>query len=177
MTKKKPFDNFLKELKKVIKKINQEDLEIFCQEVKKTKQIYTVGAGRSGLVAKNLAMRLIRLRKKTYVVGETINPAVNEGDLVIAISGSGETGSVLSAVKIARVKGAKILSLSAVVDSPLAKLSHNLILIPAQIPQRIGNQYQLRELIGVPERSPVKSLFEVCALIFLEVAVNKINGR
>ena len=155
--------------------IRERDLELFINEIKKAKRIYVVGAGRSGLVAKYLAMRLVRLSKTTFVIGETITPKINANDLLIAISGSGETGDVLSAVKIARVLGARILSLSGTADSPLAKISHLLVLIPAKIPRRLGNQYQLRELIGVPERSPTKSLFELCTLIFLELAVSKIN--
>lgn len=172
-----PFKDIFKELKKVLKKIDQKDFKNFVKEIKKAKRIYVVGAGRSGLIAKYLAMRLVRLRKKTFVIGETITPSVRPNDLLIVISGSGETGDVLSTVKISRVMGARVLGITAVPDSPLAKLSHILILIPAQIPKRLGNYYQLRELIGVPERSPIKSLFEVCALIFLEVGVSKLNGN
>ncbi len=171
------FKGFLKELKKVLAKINLRDVSSFAEEVKKAKKVYLIGAGRSGLVAKNLAMRLVRLKKEAFVIGETITPEVKNGDLLVVISGSGETGEILSTVKICRVKGAKVLGITGVADSPLAKLSHVLIIIPAQIPQRLGNQYQLRELIGVPERSPVKSLFEVCSLIFLEVAVARLNTR
>ncbi|MBL7159403.1 SIS domain-containing protein [Candidatus Microgenomates bacterium] len=171
------FKDFLKELEKVFTKIDKKAFDGFVSEIKKAKRVYVVGAGRSGLVAKNLAMRLVRLGKEVFVIGETVTPVVKSGDLLIAISGSGETGSVLSAVKICRVKGTKILGVTGVVDSPLAKLSHLLIIIPAQIPQRLGSHYQLRELVGVPERSPTKSLFEVCALIFFEVGVSKLSGN
>jgi len=169
------FRNFLQELKKVLNKIEPKSLKIFTEELKQTKRVYVIGAGRSSLIARNLAMRLVRLKKKTFVIGETITPEVQKGDLLIVVSGSGETGEVISTVKICRVKGARILGITAISDSALAKLSHALIIIPAQIPKRLGNQYQLRELIGVPERSPIKSLFEVCSLIFLELAVSKIN--
>jgi len=174
--KKNIFNEYVGNLNKIIGKLDEKQLEKFVEKVDKAKRVYVLGTGRSGLVAKNLAMRLVRLKKKTFVIGETVNPAINKGDLVVVVSGSGETGSVLSAVKVARVKGAEIFSLTAVENSPLVKLSHNAVLIKAEIPKRLGNQYQLRELIGVPERSPVKSLFEVCALIFLEAGVSKMNG-
>ena len=38
-----------------------------------------MGAGRSGLVAKAFAMRLMHLGLEAFVVGETITPALNKG--------------------------------------------------------------------------------------------------
>lgn len=172
-----PFKKILKELTKIFSQIGSSDLKIFLTEVTQAKRIYVLGAGRSGLIAKNLAMRLVRLKKKTFVIGETITPMITINDLLIVVSGSGETGEVLNIVKISRVKGARILGITGVKDSPLARLSHSLILIPAKIPKRLGSQYQLRELIGVEERSPLKSLFEVASLIFLEIGVSKLNGK
>src|SRR5690242_18419180 len=57
--------------------------------------IFLLGEGRSGLVGRMFAMRLMHLGKQAYVVGETITPAIGRGDLLIAISGSGETGAVV----------------------------------------------------------------------------------
>lgn len=166
---------FFKELKRVFDHIHQDEVAKFVDQIKKASRVYVVGSGRSGLVAKNLAMRLVRLKKKTFVIGETVTPTIKTGDLLVAVSGSGESTDVLSAVKISRVLGARILGITAKPQSALAKLSHTLIMIPAQVPQRLGDHYQLRELIGMPERSPVKSLFEVCALIFLDISVNKLK--
>jgi glucosamine--fructose-6-phosphate aminotransferase (isomerizing) len=51
------------------------------------------------------------------------SPVVQEGDLVAAISQSGETIDTLQAVKIARARGAKILSIVNVLDSAIARAS------------------------------------------------------
>jgi len=169
------FNQILKEIKKVLSKISEREIEIFVREVKQAKRVYVVGAGRSELIAKNLAMRLVRLEKETYVIHETVNPKMKNGDLLIAISGSGETNDILDAVKISRMMEGRVLSLTADKNSSIIKISHEVIIIPAQIPARLGNHYYLRELIGVPERSSTKSLFELCALIFLEVAVSQLN--
>lgn len=169
------FKPVLKEINKIFKKISEKDLQTFVHEIKRAKRVYIIGVGRSGLVAKNLAMRLVRLEKETYVVHETINPKMKEGDLLITISGSGETNDILDAVKISRMMGARILTLTADKNSSIIKISHEVIIIPAQIPVRLGNHYHLRELIGVPERSATKSLFELCTLIFLEVGVSRLN--
>lgn len=171
------FKEILKEITKILKKISEKDIKTYVREVNQAKRIYIIGAGRSGLVAKNLAMRLVRLNKEIFVVHETVNPQIKNGDLLIAISGSGETNDILDAVKISRMMGAKVLSLIADKNSSLVKISHEVIVIPAQLPVRLGSHYYLRELIGVPERSPTKSLFELCALIFLEVAISRLNGN
>jgi len=169
------FNQILKEIKKVLSKISEREIEIFVREVKQAKRVYVVGAGRSELIAKNLAMRLVRLEKETYVIHETVNPKMKNGDLLIAISGSGETNDILDAVKISRMMEVRVLSLTADKNSSIIKISHEVIIIPAQLPVRLGNHYYLRELIGVPERSSTKSLFELCVLIFLEVAVSQLN--
>ena len=172
-----PFRPLLRELRKVLSQTPPSALKAFISEVKKAPRVYLVGAGRSGLVAKYLAMRLVRLQKETFVLGETVTPSLRAGDLLIAISGSGETRMVIEAVKISRVLGGRVVGLTADSQSSLAKLSHTLIVLPAYLPPRLGSHYQLRELIGVPERSPVKSLFELAALVFLETAVIYLNGR
>jgi 6-phospho-3-hexuloisomerase len=65
-------------------------------------QVFVMGAGRSGLVAKAFAMRLMHLGLSVYVVGETTTPAVLPQDIVIAISGSGETRTITDLGKLAK---------------------------------------------------------------------------
>ena len=45
------------------------------------KKVLVVGVGRSGLVARAFAMRLMHLGFRSYVLGETITPSVGEGDV------------------------------------------------------------------------------------------------
>ncbi len=49
------------------------------------------------------------------------NPVINKGDIVIAISQSGETADTLAAVKLARQKGAKVLGICNVVGSSIPR--------------------------------------------------------
>ncbi|MFH0773383.1 MAG: SIS domain-containing protein [bacterium] len=170
------FKPFLTEINKVMRKIDTHGVDTFVSEIKQAKRVFVIGVGRSGLVAKNLAMRLTRIHKQTYVIYETVNPKMRKGDLLIAISGSGETTDIIDSVKISRMMGTKVLGLTADMQSPLAKLAHYCINIPAKIPSRLASHYHLRELIGVPERSATKSLFEICALIFVEVGVSKLDN-
>ena len=49
------------------------------------------------------------------------NPVINKGDIVIAISQSGETAVTLAAVKLAREKGAIVLGICNVVGSSIPR--------------------------------------------------------
>ncbi len=68
--------------------IDINDIELFIDSLinvyKSERKVLVVGAGRSGLVGRAFAMRLMHLGFRSYVLGETITPSVGEGDLVVA---------------------------------------------------------------------------------------------
>lgn len=59
----------------------------FMQALLTAPRIYVAGAGRSGLIAKAFAMRLMHIGMESYVVGETITPAMQNGDLLVVFPG------------------------------------------------------------------------------------------
>lgn len=77
-------------------------IDILLKTYKEGRKVLIIGAGRSGLVGKAFAMRLMHLGFNVYVLGETIVPALNNNDLVIAISGSGRTKLVVTAAEAAK---------------------------------------------------------------------------
>ena len=84
------------------KYLDEKAVDEFEDIIISSENIFVTGAGRSGLAAKAFAMRLMHLGLSSFVVGETISPAINENDCIIAISGSGETNTIVSAAKIAK---------------------------------------------------------------------------
>ena len=70
------------------------------------------GEGRSGFSAKGFAMRLMHLGYTVYVVGETITPAIKEGDILIGVSGSGKSISVVDAARKAKEKNASVIAVT-----------------------------------------------------------------
>ena len=64
-------------------------------------RVFLAGAGRSGLVLRMAAMRLMHLGLDVHVAGDTTTPAIREGDLLIAASGSGTTAGVVKAASTA----------------------------------------------------------------------------
>ncbi len=97
----------------------------------RVRRTYVTGAGRSGLVARSFAMRLMHAGLPAFIPGETISPAAGEGDLLVAISCTGRTGYTDYMCRRARELGAKVVVITANSDSPLARDADKVVIIPA----------------------------------------------
>jgi 6-phospho-3-hexuloisomerase len=95
-------------------------------------RVFVAGAGRSGLVLRMAAMRLMHLGLVVHVAGETTTPAIRRGDLLLVASGSGSTAGVVKAAETATKAGARILAFTANPGSPLAGLADAVVMLPAQ---------------------------------------------
>ena len=93
--------------------------------------VFVIGNGRSGLATQMAAMRLMHLGLRVHVAGEVTAPAIGAGDLLIAVSGSGTTGSVVGAADTAKKVGASVLAVTTAADSPLAQRAEVVLVLPA----------------------------------------------
>lgn len=89
-------------------------------------RIVIVACGTSwhaGLVAEYLFEDLARISVEVEYASEFRyrNPIINKGDIVIAISQSGETADTLAAIKLAKSKGAFVFGVCNVVGSSIAR--------------------------------------------------------
>jgi len=86
-------------------------------------------AYHAGLVGKYIIERFTRIPVSVDVSSEFRyrDPVINKNTLVIAISQSGETADTLAAVKEARQRGAKVLSICNVIGSSLTRISDNVL--------------------------------------------------
>jgi D-arabinose 5-phosphate isomerase GutQ len=82
-------DLVLTENRLVLEKVNYPAIAQLTQTITRSQRIFVAGEGRSGLVIRMVAMRLIHLAYQVYVVGETTTPSIVECDLLIDCSGSG----------------------------------------------------------------------------------------
>ena len=92
-------------------------------------RIIIVACGTSwhaGLVAEYLIEDLARIPVEVEYASEFRyrNPIITERDIVIAVSQSGETADTLSAIQLAKAKGATIFGVCNVVGSSIARESH-----------------------------------------------------
>ena len=141
-------------------------------------RILVMGAGRSGLVGKAFAMRLLHLGFQVYVLGETIVPRIKEGDVVIAISGSGRTRLIVTAAEAAKHVGAKIIALTTYPDSPLGRLADIVVRIPGRTKIAKEEDYFARQILGIHEPlAPLGTLFEDTSLVFLDGVVVELMNK
>ena len=93
------------------------------------KRIIIIGCGTSwhaGMVAEYLFEDLARIPVEVEYASEFRyrNPVIHEGDIVIAISQSGETADTLAAIELAKSRGAIIFGVCNVVGSSIARATH-----------------------------------------------------
>ncbi|HQW45500.1 MAG TPA: glutamine--fructose-6-phosphate transaminase (isomerizing), partial [Chitinophagaceae bacterium] len=101
----------------------------FANRINNAKRIIITACGtswHSGLIAEYLIEELARIPVEVEYASEFRyrNPIVNEKDVVIAISQSGETADTLSAIQIAKDRQALIYGICNVIGSSIARASH-----------------------------------------------------
>lgn len=154
----------IEEMQKTSGMISEKETRAFVEKILSTRRIFCNGSGRSGLMVKAFAMRLMQLGLCSYVVGEIVTPGIGVGDLLVIGSGSGETSHLIQNAKKAKECGADIALITIFPESSIGSVSDICVRISAstaKIPH-----------VG-PEASsqPGGSLFEQCLLIFLDAVV------
>ncbi|MCU0860550.1 MAG: SIS domain-containing protein [Thermoplasmata archaeon] len=155
---KESVDYILKSIAKTLE-ANVENTDQFVEWIISSRKVFVYGVGRSGLIGKAFAIRLVQMGVDVYFVGETITPIVEEGDLVIIVSHTGETMSAIQTANIVRRVGARVVSITAHPHSKLATASNMTVIIH---PPKDEERKRL---------APLGTLFEDATLIYLDSIV------
>lgn len=162
----------------IAKGLNEEDMESLIKAIITSEKVFLYGAGRSGLVAKAFAMRLMHLGITVYVVGESVTPSITDKDLLITISGSGETTSIVTSGKIAKSSGAKLAVITSYPTSSLGKMAEIVVLIKGRTKLIGEKDFFLRQIKGEHyPLAPLGTLFEVAVLVFLDALIVELMVR
>ena len=145
----------LEELSSILCQVDEDGAEELVNGVLASDRIFVTGMGRSGLIARPFAMRLMQMGLEAYLVGDATAPAIDKKDLLIAISGSGETKITHHLASTAKSIGAGVFLLTAQATSSIANISDLVIVLPKS-PQPV---------------LPLGSAFEGAAHIFLDAVV------
>ncbi len=165
----------LEHLQSSSKKLTKKQVDGLIKTLLNAQRVFVVGAGRSGMVMKAFAMRLMHLDMDVYVVGETITPALRAGDVLVALSGSGETDLIVEAARMAKKVGTKIVAITTYPKSSLGKLANHKVILPGRTKVARTTRYMKRELAGeYASLAPLGTLFEVGALVFLDGVIASI---
>lgn len=159
----------LDEITGVAAKTDRGQIRALADRLTSAPRVFVAGEGRSGLMGKAFAMRLMHLGLTVYAMGETITPAVKEGDLVVAISGSGTTGGTVRAAEGARGAGAAVHAVTTDPASPLAEVADAALVLPAATKYRRAD-----EALTI---QPLSSLFDQMTHIALDVVCLEVARR
>jgi len=146
--------------------ITMKGIDEYAEQIMNANRIVIVACGTSwhaGLVAEYIFEELCRINVEVEYASEFRyrNPVINKGDVIIAISQSGETADTLVAIENAKRQGAIILGVVNVVGSSIARTSHG------------GAYTHAGPEIGVASTKAFTAQLAVLTMIALKIAKRK----
>ncbi len=147
----------LRELTEIAGRTSEDDLGALADKLILADRVYVTGMGRSGLMARSFAMRLMHLGLLVYVVGEPTTPSIEEGDLLLCCTRYGRSGSMLHYIQKAHATRAAAAVITMDPTSPMAEKADHVFLVP------VGEDAETRQPLG--------TLFEQMLLLTLDALV------
>jgi len=134
-------------------------LELLIKIYTNNRMVFIYGAGRSGFIGRSFAQRLMHLGLKACFISDTVTYRYKKEDLLIVISGSGETTSPLAIAKNAKQIGGKVVLVTANPLSSIARLSD----LTIQIEGKSKDKATINKTLA-----PYTSLFDISTLAVLD---------
>lgn len=106
--------------------IHLDDIKLTKEDLEGITKVYIVACGtayHAGLVGKYAIEKLAKVAVEVDIASEFrySDPFIDEHSLLIVVSQSGETADTLAAMKLAKAKGARVLAITNVVGSSIAR--------------------------------------------------------
>lgn len=110
--------------------IHLDDIKLTKEDLEDINKMYIVACGtayHAGLVGKYAIEKLAKVPVEVDIASEFrySDPFIDEHTLLIVVSQSGETADTLAAMKLAKSKGARVLAITNVVGSSVAREAHD----------------------------------------------------
>ena len=168
--------------RRAIEELDPDQVEKFVEILMKAKEegrkVFVVGMGRSGFVGRAFALRLMNMSFDVYVVGETITPAAEPGDILVAISGSGETKGTVTAAEVAKQIGTVVVAITSHPESDLGRLADHVVVVKGRTKIASRKDYIARQMRGEREPlGPLGTLFENACMVFLDSLIVELMVR
>jgi 6-phospho-3-hexuloisomerase len=162
-------ETVLAELSRSFAEVEADNAQRLVELIAAAPRVFVYGRGRTGLATWAFASRLAQLGVETHVVGEMTAPAISNGDLLVAASGTGTTRTTLLAANEARRAGAKVVALTAHPESPLGQAADVVVAVNGATRRRGGNEEPSAQYGG--------SLFEQTLLLTLDAVAMVLKRR
>ncbi|WP_240949722.1 MurR/RpiR family transcriptional regulator [Psychrobacillus sp. BL-248-WT-3] len=121
-------NNSIKTIRETAEMLNTEELEKAIDLLRVAKTIHFVGVGASNIIAQDAQQKFLRINKNSYAFPDmhlamTLVATAGKGDVVVAISFSGETSEVARVLELAKEKGISIISITKYGNSIVSKIA------------------------------------------------------
>jgi len=161
----------------------KEFIEAFHQADVQDQHFYVIGAGRSGNVGRSFVTRLTNMGYRAHFIGEPSTPAMKKGDVLVAISGSGETLDIVNRARTSKELGAAVFAVTSKTESSLGKLADYILYVPGRTKidedyPVLDNGYENGQLRGFrTPLTPMGTLFEINSSIALDALIPELAER
>lgn len=152
-----PLTAVLGELASVAANVDRGEMKRLVEVIASANRLFVTGMGRSGLMARALAMRLMHLKFQVFVVGETTTPSIGKGDLLLCCTRYGRSRSLKTYIDKAHEVGARAAVVTMQRRTPLARQADEVFLIPVAE--------------GGVSRQPLGTIFEQSLLLYCDALV------
>jgi 6-phospho-3-hexuloisomerase len=149
----------LGEVNAILARFDNDQAEVLLDAIVRARCVFVLGLGRSGLLLRMFAMRLMQIGLTAHIVGDATTPSITPGDLLIALSGSGRTETVLTLARKAKHFGAQVAAITTSPATPLADLADLTVIIPAG---------SVKTDMTTPTRLPLANALEQAMAIYLD---------
>ncbi|XKH50499.1 SIS domain-containing protein [Chryseomicrobium palamuruense] len=140
--------NVLEEIAHVVKHTNIKDFTEMEKYIQKGRRLFLYGEGRSGLMVKAFGMRLMHAGYTVFIIGETTTPSIGEGDVLLILSGSGESTASRHIAETSKKSGATPLLVTANPELQSNLLYTHVALIPAATKHRLAHEPDTIQPLG-----------------------------
>ncbi|MGM0884715.1 MAG: 6-phospho-3-hexuloisomerase [Bacillota bacterium] len=159
----------LSELNRAADQLEDEQADRLADRIIGAGRIFVAGAGRSGLMMRGFAMRLMHLGLDVYVVGDTVTRSLAKGDLLIIGSGSGETKSLIPMAEKARSLEGSVAALTIFPASTIGRLADIVIQMPGAPKDKADDNDVTIQ--------PMGSLFEQTLLLVCDAVILRLMKK
>lgn len=151
--------------------IRDEELDRLCDEIMKAGHIFLAGAGRSGVMVRAFANRLMHLGFSVSMIGDATSPHSQSGDLLIIGSGSGETESLRALAEKAVKNEVRLALFTMDAESSIAGKASCTVILPGTSP-KLKNKGMDRSSI-----QPMGAAFEQILLLTEDALIMELMKR
>ncbi len=125
-------------------------------------RVFITGDGRSRMVGNFFAMRLMHAGITAYIVGDVITPAIYKSDLLLLVSGSGNTAQLVHQTEQCRDMQIVTMLVTGASQSPLSDMVNCSVQV-GQAHHHIDDSC-----------TPMGIVFEMSSLLFLELVIARL---